>query len=146
MNKLLIYTFRTFPRIEELRKLYPELFVFGKLRNDFDEFKVQIQLKQPTIILGIGRGKTTRFESIALNKFNQNRINKQGRESYKLFVPKIETIPTAVSGTTSFCNWTMYKVAEFIEQEKLSTHLTFLHVDKQIQLESLLAVTRILRT
>ncbi|HEY1074444.1 MAG TPA: hypothetical protein VGE59_01945 [Patescibacteria group bacterium] len=80
----------------------------------------------PRYILGIGNAHVTQYESIALNQFHGKAIDKTGPSSYALSIPRTG-IPISTKGTKSFCNWTMYKLAQFIEQEGLDAELFFLH-------------------
>ena len=133
--KYQFYTFRTFPWLDEIEQFQP--FVFDKLRSDLPKFQDQLLKGSPEFLMGLAISNSTRFEPIAYNRFNTGKLNIQGREQYQLFVPSILNIKQANRGTNSFCNWTMYKLAEFIEAEQLPTKLAFLHVakaDKQLAL------------
>jgi hypothetical protein len=137
MNKL-IYTFRTFPWLSEIENFQP--FVLDKLKNDILQLQLKLLKEQPEYLIGLAISSSTRFEPTAYNKFNHGKVNKQGKEQYGLFVPNIAGTRTATAGTNSFCNWTMYRLAEFIVQEKLPIKLAFLHMDrrdKQLMLEIL---------
>jgi len=37
MKTILVYTFRTYPYISELKTLFPDVFVFDKLKESFKE-------------------------------------------------------------------------------------------------------------
>ncbi len=127
---MIIYTFRTFPWIDELPR---DSFVFGKLNEDFEKFKEVILRNKPDLILGIAKSDKTRVETRAINRFNKTKkIIKDGPESYSLYTPDFaKGFKLASKPTDSFCNWTMYKIANFLEEEKLSTKLSFIHTTKE---------------
>lgn len=71
------------------------------------------------------------FDYAAVNEFHgKKKIAKNKVESYSLYIPDALPKPFKRSPftTSSFCNWTIYKTAEFIKEEKLDTKLSFLHI------------------
>lgn len=129
MNSLLVYTFRTCAFIEEIERLFGKVFVFGPIKQDLKRFYDLIVEEEPRLILGIARAKNTRFESIAINKFNAGKIKQDGPEKLELFVPPSK-LPTASKPTKTFCNYTMYSIKNFIEQNDLKTNLSFIHLNQ----------------
>ena len=127
---MLIYTFRTNPFKNKLLEKFPNLFIFGKLKEDFNKLSESIINNNPDYILGIASSNNSRFEPVAINKFKKTKkISIQGQKQYDLFIPQ-SNIKKSFSPTDSFCNWTMYKIAEFIEKNKLSTKLIFAHLEQ----------------
>lgn len=116
---MILYTFRT----NKHTKKFKDIFIFGKLKEDFKSFTELIQKKNPKLIIGLAEVKAkTRIESIAVNRFGKTGIiNKAGKKLYKLHVPKDLPFPISKKPTTSFCNWTMYKISE------LGIPVTFIH-------------------
>jgi hypothetical protein len=53
----MIYTFRTSPFKDELQKQFKEVFIFGSLKKDFEEFKRKIAESKPKYIIGIAKTK-----------------------------------------------------------------------------------------
>lgn len=131
---VLVYSFRTFQFIEEVEQISGEKpFVFGKLKQDLEEFKKLVLLNRPDVIWGITKSpfNYSVFEAKAINAFNQNKsVIKGSKQEYLLNLP--DQIPAGFKirkeGSDSFCNWTMYKVANFIEQQNLNIKLVFCHV------------------
>ena len=128
MKKILLYTFRTFPRIGELSELNTELFVFGKLKEDLPKFLEMLKNLQPDIIIGIAKSTSniSRFETKAVNIFNKTKkVSKDGREYYSLNYPSggYGNIKVNNSYTDSFCNWTMYKIAENTKVKHQFVHM-----------------------
>lgn len=121
---MLIYTFRTLRFIDSLGE---NVFVFGKLREDFDQFREQVRAIRPIVILGIGSARQTQYEALAVNQYHGKVLDMSGPSSFSLFIPPSE-LPVSYNGTTSFCNWTTYKIAQFLEREDLQTKLVFLHI------------------
>jgi len=130
-SKILIYTFGTFPYKKELSKFFGDYFVFGKLKRDFEDFARLIVKDRPKLILGIARstGNYSQFEKEAINRFNKTGIiSRAGSSSYELYYPKkgYKSIGLSDKPTDSFCNWTMYKIAEYVN--KLKIRSMFVHI------------------
>ena len=132
--KTLIYTFRTFLHIEELKQIFPEVIVFGRLKEDLDNFCKQIMKEKPDMILGIALSNDSVFEPKAINHFNGNlKIIKDGKEELSLFVPNLQNQDFKVSAkpTDSFCNYSMYKIKHFLEENNLDIPFAFTHIKKE---------------
>lgn len=125
--KILIYTFRTFPWIDELKELFPEVFIFGKLNEDFEKFCEEIKVKQPDLIMGVARGRKSVWESKTVNQFHGRKIIKGGAEEYEMFIPNEPSFPINQSPRTTFCNWKAYKIKNFVARSNLNTKLCFVH-------------------
>ncbi|MBR9679406.1 MAG: hypothetical protein GON13_04020 [Nanoarchaeota archaeon] len=116
--KKLAYTFRTCPIKAD--------FVFGKIKQDLENFYELILNKKPDIIIGYGNGEKNCFEKYAINVFHGKKIVKNGPDKYELFTPtKSNPKPT-----TSFCNYTTYKIKYFLSQNELNSKLVFKHLKK----------------
>lgn len=149
MNNLHIYTFSTNPYRDHLKTLFDDVFVFRRLHDDFRQLAVDILKRKPRHVLGIAHFKyqIPRFEPTAINQFHKRgRITKTGPEKYPLFIPKLEGTPFRTSATPSdsFCNWTMYKIANFLAENNLQSKLMFVHM-KERYLDSLVDVIDKLR-
>ncbi len=136
MMKLLLYTFRTFPHTEELKKEFGEIFILGKLKEDLEKFFALIMKEKPTMILGVAlsENNSSYFEPKTVNRFNKNKkIIKNGKEDLLLFVPQIKETPFKISlkPTSSFCNYSIYQIKSFLEQEKLTIPFAFTHLKKE---------------
>ncbi len=134
--KLLVYTFRTFPYAEELEREFGEIFVLGKLKEDLERFKKLILQEKPTIILGVASSNLDQsyFEAKTVNRFNKNKkITKEGKLELSLFIPQIKETAFKISSktTSSFCNYSMYRIKSFLEQEKLTIPFLFVHLTKR---------------
>ena len=147
-SKLLFYTFRTFPFIDELKRHGVEAFIFGSLKKDLERFTSLILEQRPGLIVGLARkqrGKTE-FDSVAINRFNKKgRVSANGRELYELLIPYCcsETKQFSVSTrpSTSFCNWTMYSISKHLEDSCLPAKLLFVHI-KEADISALLQSLR----
>lgn len=137
MMRIFVYTFRTFPYIEELKQEFGENFmILGKLKEDLERFFGLITKEKPTMILGVALSNSGQsyFEPKTINRFNRNaKIIKNGKDELSLFVPKVKETPFRISqkATSSFCNYSMYKVESFLEREKLTIPFSFVHMDKK---------------
>jgi hypothetical protein len=126
MNSI-IYTFRTFPYKAEVGAN----FVFGNLKRDFDDFKVLLDTEPENIVgVALTNGKS-KIETRGVNRFGKTKtIVKDGVGEFSLHIPELKLFPVSGAYTTSFCNWTMYRISEFIFAKKLKTKLTFVHINK----------------
>ena len=136
--KILVYTFRTFPYLEELKKTFPYVVVFGKLKESLQNFYVVITGKNPDLILGVALSNSSNsfFEPMTINKFNENaRVERTGKNEYALllFVPNLKKSNFKVSPnpSDSFCNYTMYKIKNFLEQKEIDIPFAFSHLKKE---------------
>jgi hypothetical protein len=131
-KSMIIYTFRTFPESDLLRDTFGEVFIFSKLRADLQTFSTLIQQRPNEPILGIAASRSVSvFEAKALNRFNQTGQVSPGSPPEKLYVPNLTSTKFSTSNrpTTSFCNWTMYKIQEQLIAENKSRNFSFAHLN-----------------
>ncbi len=130
MTSLLIYSFRTNKHLETFRKAGIEVFVFGKLKDDFAVFDQIIKKIRPHYIIGLAEVKTrSRSETLAINSFgNRGTIHKNGKASYALYVLPKSSFQVSKKSTNSFCNWTLYKISEIVDP--LTTRVSFIHFNE----------------
>lgn len=135
MPKVLFYTFKSFPFKDVLPA---NSFVLAKLNSDIKQLQQLILEQKPEIIIGIGlvRG-FSRFERVAVNKFNNGKVGRVSKEYFDLTFPEkgFENLKLSYKPTKSFCNWSAFKLAEFIEQNNLDLKLSFLHINRKDKLE-----------
>jgi len=136
MKNILVYTFRTFPYISELEDIFGKIFVLGKLKKGLEILGNKIKSEKTDLVLGIAKSTKafSTFEPTAINKFNQNgKVSANGKVSYPLFVPDLKNTPFKISDqpTTSFCNYSAYKTAKFINTHDIPTKLSFVHILKK---------------
>lgn len=135
--KTMCYTFRTFPELNILEKYFGQVFVFGKLKENLEKFKEIILEQDPDLILGIANNKKSSIKPIAINNFGKNKkVSKEGKNFYDLFIPEelSKVIPISRFKDDTFCNWTAYKIAEYIEENNLETRLSFVHLNMKDEL------------
>lgn len=124
-----LYTFRTYPKIEQLKKI-GDVTVLGSLKKDIEELCNRLLAVEPEYILGVADMKRKSvMEPLAINKIHKGIINKAGLKELKLFVPSPTLFEVSVNPTHTFCNYSMYKIAEFIEKSNLKTKLMFVHLN-----------------
>ncbi len=126
-NSVFLYTFRTNPHKDKLKEKFPGLFIFGKLNEDFVRLSKKIIQDNPDLIIGLAKSNKSCFESRTINRFNNGNIIKNGKEEFNLFMPPSKLFSVSIKPTTSFCNWTMYKISNLIEKNKLSSKFIFIH-------------------
>jgi len=128
----LVYTFRAYPHIEKLKEIFPDVFIFGNLKEDMKEFE-QLLIKNQDGILGIANTKNqSRIEAVAVNKFNKGKLDKYGIDEIRLYIdPRLKRIKLAKRPTSTFCNWTMYKIQSFIDSQHLSNNFSFVHLNSR---------------
>jgi hypothetical protein len=131
MTSLLIYSFRTNKHLEIFRDAGIEVFIFGKLNDDFYTFHKLIDKVRPDHIIGLAEVKLqSRIETHAINAFGRSgKINKTGKELYSLYIPHRTVFPKSKRTTKSFCNWTMYKISEIVATQ--NTKVTFIHFNQK---------------
>ncbi|NMC36056.1 hypothetical protein GYA49_03340 [Candidatus Beckwithbacteria bacterium] len=131
---LLVYSFKTFPYKKEIEDIFPSIFYFYKLTKDIETFKQLIIQNKPDYVVGIAFKKYGQscFEPQTVNIFNKKaKITRNGIDSYNLFIPTYLNFKTSNYQSRSFCNWTMYKVSEFINWQHLATKLIFTHISRK---------------
>lgn len=127
---MLVYTFRSYPHLKELERIFPDVFVFGSLRDDIVLFRELIK-DTGSNVLGIADSVgQSRIEPIAINKFNNGKLEMAGPDEVGLFLdPCLDALEIAKKPTSTFCNWTMYRIQRFIDEERLKCKLTFVHIN-----------------
>lgn len=136
MSKILVYTFRTFPYIKELKNEFQEVIVLGKLKDDIDMLCTKIIELRPKFVLGIAKSnrKKSYFEPLTINKFNKsNQVIKHTNKDFFLYVPNLNETNFLITKnpTTSFCNYSMYKVQNFLDENNLEIHFSFTHINQE---------------
>jgi len=133
--KKLVYTFRTYPWLDELKSAVgQDIFIFGNLKIDLDKFKILIDSEHPDSIIGIAKSPrhNSQLEPYAINIFNGKKIDKESsKDLYELCCPNINNIMINNTPTNSFCNWTMFKIAQYLDTRKCDTKFTFIHIKKE---------------
>lgn len=124
----LFYTFRTNRFIEHFTDCGVDLFVFGPLKRDLGRFTELVEQLKPTHIVGLATvNGRSRWETVAANNFNGKNIVASGIGTYELSVPESTQFRLSKRTTSSFCNWTMYKIAELVALKRLKSKVLFLH-------------------
>lgn len=131
-NMKIYYTFRTNKNITRIEESGESLFVFGNLKQDLQKFFNILSKSTIDSIVGLAEIKSvSRVESMAVNAFGKNKkICKSGPNSFALDLYKENIFKVSKSHTTSFCNWTMYKISEYIQNNKLLIKHSFIHYNK----------------
>ncbi|MCA9381716.1 hypothetical protein KC678_05600 [Candidatus Dojkabacteria bacterium] len=127
MSKILIYSFRTFLYINDLPI---EPFIFYKLKESLTQFEKLILEEKPSYIIGIADNKrSSRFESQTVNIFNQNKVLRGGKNKFDL---SVINIPLKINKgfTTSFCNWTAYRISDFLLKGNMKISHSFIHLNR----------------
>lgn len=129
--KVFLYTFRTFPCKDQLQSIDNEIFIFGKLKEDLVRFVKIIQKEKPKYIIGVALSETdSKIESYAVNMFSElKKIQKDGPDRIDLYVPNTDLIKISPHHTTSFCNWTIYRIAHYVTHSNLTSKLMFVHIN-----------------
>jgi len=125
---MIVYTFRTFPYIDELKHKFGDVFVFSSLKKDFSNFEVLMKDQQQDVLgVALTQGPT-RQETVAINRFNKGKVSLLGDDALSLTL--FDDIPIATLPTHTFCNWTMYKIQNYINQKDSISKLSFIHINK----------------
>lgn len=127
---MLVYTFRTYPYIDELKGIFPDLFIFGSLKEDMKTFEQLLKYTQRGVLGVADTKRHSRIETIAINKFNNGKLEKSGPNELRLYAdPRLGGITLAQKPTSTFCNWTMYKIQAFIDSQNIDSKFTFIHIN-----------------
>lgn len=134
MSNILIYTFRTFPWLEDIKNISKDIVVLNTLKVDILEVEKKLKQNRYVLLLGIAKGRDISvFETKGVNKFNKGRILSDGKNSYPLYFPKqgFENIKVNKGYTTSFCNWGMYMISKLIEESSPGSKHMFIHIKEE---------------
>lgn len=140
---MLIYSFRSYKELPQLKDSHPNLFVFGKLKQDFPVFCDRLAAERPEWIIGVANpiSSSSQIEVETINCFNRSKKILSGEpEAYPLFIPASQ-LKIATQPSDSFCNWTMYRISHYLKTKAVSSKLVFTHanfVDFQTLRESLI--------
>ena len=98
-----------------------------QMRRDLDALAERILAERPELVVGLGRSNASRYEQATQNLFHGREIIKGAPIEYPLYIPDADW-PTNNGLTSSFCNWSAYRLAHFIATNDLPTKLAFLHL------------------
>ena len=95
---------------------------------------------QPDCVLGLGTYSGVdqdkiRIETICTNQFRNNVINGDTHKKTEInhFLLPTENMKYASAIGNSYCNLVSWKIMQLINQEKLESQYTFLHVPRKIR-------------
>jgi pyrrolidone-carboxylate peptidase len=130
MKSTLVYSFRTNKHLDKFKEEGVEVFIFGKLKEDLKKFQDLIERLKPKFIVGLAEIKTqSRLETLAINSFGQKgKVNKVGKDFYYIYTQAQAPFPKSKRPSNSFCNWTMYKIAEIVSTK--NTKFSFVHFNR----------------
>lgn len=120
----MIFTFRTFPFIDELS---PD-FVLGKLKDDLKVLCSNI--KPGETILGVALNDKSYIEPIAINKFNDGTVVQGGLVQHQLSIPDLP-FTLRSTPTTTFCNYAAYYIINHIKQNNMDAKIQFVHISEE---------------
>lgn len=114
-----------------LQGIGAEVTVLGSLKRDIEALYTRLLLEKPEYLLGVAdTKKSSVIEPVTINDIHGRKINKDGAERLELFIPSPALFKISTKATNSFCNYSMYKIAEFINLNNLETKLIFVHLNK----------------
>ena len=133
---VLVYTFRTFPHVAELQELFSDVVILGPLKKDILSLKEHLKEHQPRMILGVAYAPqgASRFEPVAINRFHtKGVVVPGGPRELSLHLPDTaqSVFVAASKPTDSFCNYSMYSVAEFLVEEGIEVPFAFVHIRRE---------------
>jgi hypothetical protein len=131
MKSTLVYSFRTNKHLDKFKEEGVEVFVFGKLKEDLIKFQILIDKLQPKRIIGLAEVKTqSRLETVAVNSFGRKgKVSKSGTDSYPMYTQGRLPFQKSKQPSNSFCNWTMYKIAEIVSTKNIRFSFVHFHRD-----------------
>ena len=85
MLSVAVYTFRSFPKIDLLKSYFPDIYIFGRLKENIESFCGQIGKEKPAFIVGIARsGSKSVVEPVAVNNMHGSKIIKDAPKTLSL--------------------------------------------------------------
>jgi pyrrolidone-carboxylate peptidase len=139
MKSQLIYTFQTYPYIDQIKGLGIEVFVLDqKLKESIHNLAEKLSSGDYYFVLGIADNKSkSKIESKAVNIFNSGKkVISNGPKEYRMFCPDKEDrkvllpqIEKNGSYTTSFCNYAMYKIQHNLSKKDIDIYHMFVHLN-----------------
>lgn len=127
---ILLYTFSTFPWTTPLQSSGIPVIVLQKLTTDLQQIQAMIVHHRPEHVIGIARSDNdiSFMETKTINSFHKKKVSKNNPvEKYLLDTPDLP-FRKRQNATHSFCNWSAFKLAEYIKDNALSTKISFVHV------------------
>jgi len=108
----------------------------GKIKQDLGIIYTQIIKSRPDFILGVALSHTADsvFEAEAVNRFHKtSKVVRNGKEVLSLYVPNTRNTQFLISKkpSSSFCNYSMYQIEHFLEQNQLNIPFAFTHLRKE---------------
>jgi hypothetical protein len=133
MGKVMVYTFRTYKDADQLKRIFEvDVVVLGELKKDIENLCNRLLVEKPEYILGVAKSnRKSVMETIAVNNIHGHKINQKGLDRYELVVPSPGVFEPVNRTTNTFCNYSMYKIAEYIKQNRLETKLMFAHLNSK---------------
>ena len=129
MSSAIAYTFRTYPNINLLKKEFPHLFILDKLKKDTESFCDHLLEVKPDFVIGVAASKTESvFEPITVNNIHGHKIIATAPEKLPLHDLNHPIFPASFKPSSSFCNYSMFKIQSFINQNRLPSKLIFVHL------------------
>jgi len=115
--------------------------------NGINDLINLITINNPEYILGIGSYSGIDFDSIRIetltkNKFRNNRIGEKDKYVISPFLSIDNNYKLANAMGNSWCNLVSYKIMELIDNHKISSSYTFLHIPKKYNLNNTVSLLR----
>lgn len=119
--------------------------------STINQYIEELVLKQPQFILGLGEytGKDqnlVRIESQCKNQFRNNKIDPSlpidTTLSWIPFLSKTDKSKKGSALGNSWCNLVSWRIMQLIEQKKLKSRYTFLHLPQSMPEEEMLAIVQ----
>src|SRR3989339_830645 len=108
---------------------------FKILIKTIDSFCKKILEVKPKLILGVAKSKKySYFEPETINRFNKSKkVISSLNEEFILDIPNLDNTNCLIRKrpTTSFCNYSMYKIKNFLEENNLEIPFSFVHIKQQ---------------
>ncbi len=126
--KILTYVFESF-KLKSYLGVLGDLVVVKKPKTDVDYLCSLLFSNNYDLVLGVARNNwQSKLEPVAINNVHGHKIDKNGVEKLPLFVPSPIIFSVSSRTTRTFCNYTMYKVAKYLKDERLKTKFVFFHL------------------
>jgi len=133
MKSILIYTLPNYPHLDQIKRSGIEVFVLDqKIKKSIKDLERKLSRGDYYFILGVADNKgKSKIESKAVNIFNsRKKVISDGPKEYRMFCPdNFSSISKNYKYTTSFCNYAMYSVQNYIHKNDVEIAHMFFHLN-----------------
>src|SRR5690606_14080811 len=130
IDRILFYTFASFPLAHLENAVKQPVVVLNQLKKDMIYLQNLIVERNPELVVGIAKTKyQTQWETTCRNVFHKTKkVSKHNLyDHYDLFHPSPTSFRKNKQPSDTFCNWSMFRLCEFLSELSSVIPLAFVH-------------------